>query len=114
MEEACKYFGYRIVHHPDFVSERDLQKGSAVQSEGKPKMTDLWGGGLGCISANEESGEFKSFDDDDEGNRDSDRPRAMRNLNLLEFKAVELPECPPRTRQSVALAITIAMVSVVL
>ena len=50
VEEACKYFGYCMVEHPDFVSERDLQKAAPVQSEGEPKMTDLWGGGLEYIS----------------------------------------------------------------
>ena len=107
-----------MVEHPDFVSERDLQKAAPVQSQWEPKMTDLWGGGLEYISGNEESGEYESFDDDDEGSRDG-QPRfrsaqSNEQLEPVRFKAVELAECPPRTRQSVASAITIAMVSVAL
>ena len=123
VEEACKYFGYCIVEHPDFVSERDLTKaasyGVPVQSEGEPEDDRFeWGGGLECISGNEESGEYESFDDDDEESRDGQpRFRSARSNEQREpvrFKAVELAECPPRTRQSVASAITIAMVSVAL
>ena len=82
-----------MVEHPDFVSERDLQKAAPVQSEGEPEMTDLWCGGLEeCISGNEESGEYESFDDDDEGSRDG-QPRfgsaqSNEQLEPVRFKAV--------------------------
>ena len=33
-------------------------------------MTDLWGDSFECISGNEESGDYESFDDDDQGSRD--------------------------------------------
>ena len=81
-----------MVEHPDFVSERDLQKAAPVQSEGEPKMTDLWGGGLECISGNEESSLASMSHlmtmtrDLAMDNRDSDRRRAMSNLNLLDSR----------------------------
>lgn len=30
VEEVCKYFGYRMVEHPDFMSKSDLQKASKI------------------------------------------------------------------------------------
>ena len=97
VEEACKYFGYCIVEHPDFVSERDLTKaasyGVPVQSEGEPEDDRFeWGGGLECISGNEESSlasmshlmtMTRNLAMD---NRDSDRRGAMSNVNLLDSR----------------------------
>ena len=50
VEELCKYFGYKIVEHPDFMSEEDLQKAAAYgipdRSQENQEDTFEFGGGL--------------------------------------------------------------------
>lgn len=56
VEELCKYFGYRMVEHPDFMSQRDLEEATRVRL-----------------------GEYEDYDqgvDDEEPNRG--RPRRRR------------------------------------
>lgn len=33
-EELCKYFGYRMTEHPDFLSRREIQEAAEVEEEG--------------------------------------------------------------------------------
>lgn len=134
-EELCKYFGFIIVEHPDFMSQSDLQKAA---DHGVPENTsnmrsdrDEWGGGLDFISDldcvrsadSNVSGLYDSFDDE---NEDSQRNIKKQNQETIGksnsdvqggnrgYKSVELADSSPRTIQSIGSAITVAMVSVAL
>lgn len=44
IEELCKYFGFRMVEHPDFLSRRDLNKASRVvmgENDGQEETEEL-------------------------------------------------------------------------
>lgn len=120
VEEMCKYFGFKMIEHPDFMSESELQKAA---SHGIPERDEdgedrfELGGGLECVSGldgihSEEYESFDSYENEDTGARQS--RRSVQRRQLLEYKSVTLSEAPPRSVQSIAASITVAMVSVAL
>jgi len=40
IEEMCKYFGYRMVEHPDFFSRQELEEASRIVSSGNEENED--------------------------------------------------------------------------
>jgi RsiW-degrading membrane proteinase PrsW (M82 family) len=162
VEELCKYFGFKIVEHPDFLTESDLRKAAAYGvPENKHRMNserDEWGGGLDCIGdldcvqsdSNLSGGIYDSDEENDNGQgqrsskkdvltrSNSGAQRSSKKDLLLpsnngaqrssrkdllspsnsgaqgmpSYVAVELTDAPPRGIQSIASAITIAMVAV--
>lgn len=38
IEETCKYFGFRMVEHPDFLSRRELEDAAKVEESQSPEM----------------------------------------------------------------------------
>lgn len=122
VEEMCKYFGFKMVEHPDFMSEPELQKaalhGIPDRDEEEEDRFEL-GGGLECVSGldgihSEEYESFDSYENEDTDARQSKRSGQRRQTQLLEYKSVILSETPPRSVQSIAASITVAMVSVAL
>jgi len=119
VEEMCKYFGFKMLDHPDFMSESELQKAASHgipewdQEEDRFEM----GGGMDCVSGLEgiNSDEYESYDSDDAPPQQS-RLSALKDQphNPLVYTSVQLSDAPPRTKESVASSITIAMVSVAL
>lgn len=105
VEETSKYFGFKIVDHPDFLQEDELrsaaQYGTCIRdqraTETKPRYE--WGGGLDY-----------SFENDTMSPEISSGIAANETANV----AIELQECPPRSASSLGTAITIAMVAVAL
>ena len=110
VEELSKYFGYRMVQHPDFMSEGDLREASLVsRTPGANGLDNLDGGGSG-----EEDKSYRNSEDEAEGansNFHSDIPEDYTNQ-----QEVQAPLYPaqPRTSKSIGAGITIAMVTVAL
>ncbi len=129
VEESCKYFGYRMIDHPDFVKDTDLEKAVALgvfEDDEDDDDDDRFecGGGFEC-----------GDDDDvnDENDRDLEHPvrqtissrfidvdmspseedgRTNAQTEQLREKAEIYPLSEPKTLVSTGSAITIAMVSV--
>ncbi len=124
VEEMCKYFGFKMVEHPDFLSETNLQKAAAYGvPENKRRMhsdRDEWGGGLDCIGdldcVQSDSNLSDDSDDINQSQRSSKKDLLASSNSeahgMPSFVAVELTDAPPRDIQSIGAAITIAMVAV--
>jgi hypothetical protein len=102
VEESSKYFGYKIVEHPDFLREDELRLAARYgasapnQSMTKVKRHYEWGGGFDYTTEIEIISPEQSDED------------TCETSNV----AIELQECPPRSASSLGTAITIAMVAV--
>jgi len=140
VEESCKYFGFKMVEHPDFVSDADLEKAVAlgVFEDDEDDDDDRYecGGGFEC-------GDGLYDEDDDEGGGDLEHPTRLVISRFLDDpilennvrggtagnggggegddgvvkdvplpKQVDLLPCPPKSVCSTGAAITIAMVTV--
>ena len=125
VEESCKYFGFKMVEHPDFVSEKDLEKAVAlgVFDEDDDDEEDRFecGGGFECGDADDEYdgdiGELEHpsrqvitsrFIDDSV----QDNKGASDQLLQSRKSKPDVYKCPDKTLASTGAAITIAMVSV--
>jgi hypothetical protein len=86
IEELCKYFVYRMVEHPDFLSRQDLEEASKIAVD----------------QTHEENEENLS----EEAQVARVSPRSRRNLASFDFSRQE------HTAQSRGAAITLAMVTV--
>jgi len=119
VEEMCKYFGFKMIDHPDFMSEHELQKAA---SHGIPQWDEdedrfEMGGGMECGSGLEgiNSEEYESYDTDDAPPQQSLQSAAKdQPPSSLACTSVQLSDAPPRTNESIASSITVAMVSVAL
>jgi hypothetical protein len=126
VEELCKYFGFKIVEHPDFLTETEIHKAAARGvPENKRRMhceRDEWGGGLDCIGDLDcvQSDSNLSMYDSDEENYNSNSKKDLldrSNSGIYAVPAnipVELIDCPRRDVQTIGSAITVAMVAVAL
>jgi len=100
IEELCKYFGFRMIEHPDFLSKRDLEEASRI-----------------VVGENNET-----LDDDDENEwEDEILPRGRSRSTRRSTNAAPPPRvevAPPdyskqrRSIQAQGAAITLAMISV--
>jgi len=104
VEELSKYFGFKIVDHPDFLQEDELrsaaQHGISLREQRGKKVKPRyeWGGGLDySMEVENTSSQLLDTDTDD-------------TMNI----PIELQECPPRSASSLGTAITVAMVAVAL
>lgn len=134
VEEACKYFGFKMVEHPDFMTEEELRKAAeyGVPEGYEDEDRFEFGGGLECISGLDCIDSYDSYDacnnDDEritENKKDKEKDKEPkidtggesghdRKHHDFQMKPVELVDAPPRTLQSIASSVTIAMVSVAL
>ena len=125
VEESCKYFGFKMVEHPDFVSEKDLQKAVAlgVFDEDDDNEEDRFecGGGFECGDADDDydgdTGELEHpsrqvitsrFIDDNV----QDNKATSEQLLQSRKPKPDVYKCPEKSLSSTGAAITIAMVSV--
>lgn len=70
VEEMCKYFGFKMVEHPDFLSEQELQKAAAhgVPETNQDEDRFELGGGLEYIHASQSlNSDYDSFDSHEPG-----------------------------------------------
>lgn len=124
-EESCKYFGFKMVEHPDFVSDKDLEKAVAMGRFDSDDMDDHefeWGGGLECGDIEDEGDDTvletsesparqtlsSRFIDGNSSFDEHDTPEQRKEQKLK----AELYACPPKSLSSTGAAITVAMVSV--
>ncbi len=68
VEETCKYFGFIMVEHPDFMTLKQLKKAAAYGIPNLPVVEDdrfEWGGGLDCGDGlqSHDGAHYESFDD---------------------------------------------------
>jgi hypothetical protein len=141
VEETSKYFGFKMVEHPDFVADADLQKAVALgvfdQDDDEEEDRFECGGGLDCVDIDFEDekddpmGDLEHptrqtitsrfIDGDADGIHDTTTTGAHGNENTqnndhqpeVKHEAYLYP-CPPKTLNSTGAAITVAMVSVAL
>ncbi len=129
VEESCKYFGFKMVEHPDFVSEKNIEKAVAlgVFDEDDDEDEDRFecGGGFECGDVDDEdyaeTGDLEHppprqamssrFIDYNGQNNERKSEDEMREESTRMSKP-EVYECPQKTVCSTGAAITIAMVSV--
>jgi hypothetical protein len=126
VEEMCKYFGFKMVEHPDFLSEREIQKAAAHGIPQRNEEEDRFelGGGLEYIHASHSgASEYESFDSNEHANNSNRHPLRPNTLVAADQSCaihtpittpVELVDAPRRSIHSIASSITIAMVSVAL
>lgn len=140
VEEMCKYFGFKMVDHPDFLSEQELQKAAAHGIPERNQEEDRFelGGGLEYINASQSlNSDYESFDSYDQtGDAHPEEPRTApattttpasprpssngtttrrtTSQPIVSYTPVELANAPRRSIHSMASSITIAMVSVAL
>mmetsp|Transcript_15583 Transcript_15583/g.29395 ORF Transcript_15583/g.29395 Transcript_15583/m.29395 type:complete len:743 (-) Transcript_15583:35-2263(-) len=142
VEEMCKYFGFKMVEHPDFMLEQELQKAAAYGVPDRDQEEDRFelGGGLEYLnvspSLNSDYESFDSYEAIDDANPQAEpcittatatapsrpasngattnRHQTSQQPSSLTFTPIELAQAPRRSIHSLASSITIAMVSVAL
>ena len=125
VEESCKYFGFKMVEHPDFVSEKDLQEAEAIGVFDEDEYDDdrfECGGGFECGNEDEE----------DVFVEETEQPTAQtmasrfvdgtageggilgsnEQKNDQESTKKKIHPCGPKSLNTTGAAITVAMVSV--
>jgi RsiW-degrading membrane proteinase PrsW (M82 family) len=112
IEEVCKYFGYRMVEHPDLLSRRDLEQASKVVHVNADDDDEEDDGG------EEEEADYFEYDDSQGGQRAANSQRRSQ-LRQREDHARKRREQTSRdyskqrqSAQATGASITLAMISV--
>ncbi len=125
VEESCKYFGFKMVEHPDLVPDADLENAVAYgvfDDDEDDEDRFECGGGLECGDDLDDldGGDFRDLDAARQavssrfidGSTDGDYETKEQRLTRRD--RAQLYECPPKSLCSTGAAITVAMVSVAL
>lgn len=109
IEEVCKYFGYRMVEHPDLLSRRDLEQASKVVHVNADDEGE---------DGEEEEADYFEYDDNEEGQRATNSQRRSQR-RLREDHARKRREQTSQdyskqrqSAQATGSSITLAMISV--
>jgi len=131
VEELAKYFGFRMIEHPDFLSDNQLQEGAEAVAaanrraqreaalENEDSEYDDEGGSEGCdpATSGRDCAAYEAMGDTMSTTVDSAVTAAVAAMGATSPRAesnLKLAPAPPKTLNGRGAAITVAMVAVAL